>query len=139
MRPTLEDGRLLKTVDGLNRRISCIHRMYNSRCGRRAASGSRQCSAHQVRKQRRFGVLAGGSLEPGQIGGYCQPGERIVRALERTGFKVARVGGSHHIMRHPDGRGTTVPAHPGRDVAKGTPRGILSDVGMSIEERQRLL
>jgi predicted RNA binding protein YcfA (HicA-like mRNA interferase family) len=48
-------------------------------------------------------------------------GERIVRALERAGFKVARVAGSHHIMRHPDGRGTTVPVHPGRDVAKGAP------------------
>ena len=46
-------------------------------------------------------------------------GERIVRALERAGFKVARVAGSRHIMRHPDGRGTTVPVHPGRDVAKG--------------------
>ena len=28
------------TVEGLKRRISCIHRMYNSRCGRRAALGS---------------------------------------------------------------------------------------------------
>jgi hypothetical protein len=27
-------------------------------------------------------------------------------------------------MRHPDGRGTTVPVHQGRDVAKGTLRGI---------------
>jgi len=27
-------------------------------------------------------------------------------ALERHGFKVARVTGSHHILRHPDGRGT---------------------------------
>ena len=36
-------------------------------------------------------------------------GERIVRALEKAGFTVARVTGSHHIMRHPDGRGTTVP------------------------------
>jgi predicted RNA binding protein YcfA (HicA-like mRNA interferase family) len=38
-------------------------------------------------------------------------GERVVRALEKAGFKVARVAGSHHIMRHPDGRGTTVPVH----------------------------
>jgi predicted RNA binding protein YcfA (HicA-like mRNA interferase family) len=38
-------------------------------------------------------------------------GERLVRALERAGFKVARVAGSHHVMRHPDGRGTTVPVH----------------------------
>ena len=67
------------------------------------------------------------------------PGERIVRALERDGFKVARVRGSHHIMRHADGRGTTVPVHQGRDVAKGTLRGILADVGMSVEELQRFL
>ena len=67
------------------------------------------------------------------------PGERIVRALERAGFKVARVRGSHRIMRHSDGRGTTVPVHAGRDVAKGTLRGILSDVGMTIEDLQRLL
>ena len=66
-------------------------------------------------------------------------GERIVRALEKAGFKVARIAGSHHIMRHPDGRGTTVPVHPGRDVAKGTLRGILGDVGMTVEDLRRLL
>jgi predicted RNA binding protein YcfA (HicA-like mRNA interferase family) len=37
-------------------------------------------------------------------------------------------------MRQADGRGTTVPVHPGRDLAKGTLRGILADVGMTIEE-----
>jgi len=36
-------------VEGLKRRISCIQRMYSSRCGRRAASGARQRSAHQDR------------------------------------------------------------------------------------------
>jgi hypothetical protein len=34
-------------------------------------------------------------------------------------------------MRHADGRGTTVPVHQGRDVAKETLRGILADVGMA--------
>ena len=66
-------------------------------------------------------------------------GERVVRALERAGFKVARVTGSHCIMRHPDGRGTTVPVHAARDVAKGTLRGILADAGITVEELQRLL
>ncbi|MBO3737540.1 type II toxin-antitoxin system HicA family toxin [Actinoplanes flavus] len=62
-------------------------------------------------------------------------GTRIVRALERHGFKVARVAGSHHIiLQHPDGRGTTVPVHRNRDVAKGTLRGILNDVGMTIDQ-----
>lgn len=66
-------------------------------------------------------------------------GERVVRALERAGFKVARVSGSHHVMRHPDGRGTTVPVHPGRDVAKGTLRGILADTGLTLDDLRRLL
>jgi predicted RNA binding protein YcfA (HicA-like mRNA interferase family) len=63
----------------------------------------------------------------------------LVRALEKAGFKVARVAGSHHILRHPDGRGTTVPVHPGRDLAKGTLRGILDDVGLTAEDLRRLL
>jgi predicted RNA binding protein YcfA (HicA-like mRNA interferase family) len=66
-------------------------------------------------------------------------GERIVRALERAGFEVARIHGSHYVMRHPDGHGTTVPVHQGRDVAKGTLRGILADIDMTIAELQRLL
>jgi predicted RNA binding protein YcfA (HicA-like mRNA interferase family) len=45
-------------------------------------------------------------------------GGQVVKALERAGFKVARIAGSHHIMRHPDGRGTTVPVHPGHYMAK---------------------
>lgn len=67
------------------------------------------------------------------------PAERVVRALEKAGFKVVRVAGSHRIMRHPDGRGTTVPIHAGRDLAKGTLRGILTDIGITIEELRRLL
>jgi predicted RNA binding protein YcfA (HicA-like mRNA interferase family) len=66
-------------------------------------------------------------------------GEQVVRALERAGFKVARVTGSHHIMRHPDGRDTTVPVHQGCDVAKRTLRGILADTGMIVADLQDLL
>lgn len=47
---------------------------------------------------------------------------------------MARVNGSHHIMRHPDGRGTTVPVHGTRDLTEGTLRGILNDVGLTIDE-----
>ena len=66
-------------------------------------------------------------------------GDRLVKALTKTGFKVARVTGSHHILRHPDGRGTTVPVHPGRDVAKGTLRAILSDTGLTVDDLTQLL
>jgi predicted RNA binding protein YcfA (HicA-like mRNA interferase family) len=63
-------------------------------------------------------------------------GERIVRALERAGFKVARVA-SHDIMRHPAGRGTTVPVHPGPRRRQGNLRGILADADMTMQELQR--
>ena len=61
-------------------------------------------------------------------------GARVVRALEGRGFKVERVSVSHHVMRHPDGRGTTVPVRGDRDIAKGTLRGILGDVGVTIDQ-----
>ncbi|HUY50307.1 MAG TPA: type II toxin-antitoxin system HicA family toxin [Streptosporangiaceae bacterium] len=37
------------------------------------------------------------------------PGAKVVKALERAGFTVTRVSGSHHVMRHPDGRTVIVP------------------------------
>jgi predicted RNA binding protein YcfA (HicA-like mRNA interferase family) len=61
------------------------------------------------------------------------PGDKIVKALQRHGFVIDRVRGSHHVMRHPDGRATTVPVHRGHDAAKGTLRGILRDVGLGVE------
>jgi predicted RNA binding protein YcfA (HicA-like mRNA interferase family) len=67
------------------------------------------------------------------------PGNKLLKVLEKQGFEVARTKGSHHILRHPDGRGTTVPVHGSREIAKGTLRGILSDVGMTVDELQRLL
>lgn len=66
-------------------------------------------------------------------------GARVVKALEKIGFQVARVRGSHHIMRYPDGRWTTVPVHQGRDIAKGTLRNVLADAGLTIEEFKRLI
>jgi predicted RNA binding protein YcfA (HicA-like mRNA interferase family) len=62
------------------------------------------------------------------------PGRVVVKALERHGFVVVRIVGSHHVMRHPDGRGTTVPVHSGQDVARGTLRGILHDIGLSPDQ-----
>jgi predicted RNA binding protein YcfA (HicA-like mRNA interferase family) len=66
-------------------------------------------------------------------------GDRLVRALERAGFAVTRVRGSHHRLRHPDGRSTTVPVHPGHDMPKGTLRSVLDDAGMTVEELLKYL
>ena len=67
------------------------------------------------------------------------PGAEVVRALERAGFELVRVSGSHHMMRHADGRRVVVPVHPGRDMPKGTLRSILGIIGMSADELRELL
>ena len=37
-------------------------------------------------------------------------GREVVEALRRAGFDLVRVKGSHHFLRHADGRVTVVPA-----------------------------
>jgi predicted RNA binding protein YcfA (HicA-like mRNA interferase family) len=67
------------------------------------------------------------------------PGAKVVKALTRAGFTVTRISGSHHVMRHPDGRTVVVPVHAGQDMPKGTLRNILSIVGMTADELRKLL
>ena len=50
------------------------------------------------------------------------PGAKVVKALERAGFTVVRISGSHHVMRHPDRRTVVVPV-----------------IGMDAEELRKLL
>jgi predicted RNA binding protein YcfA (HicA-like mRNA interferase family) len=65
-------------------------------------------------------------------------GAQVVRALERERFQIARISGSHHIMKHPDGRSVSVPVH-NRDMPKGTLRNILLVIGMSDDQFRALL
>ena len=58
----------------------------------------------------------------------------VVRALERLGFVEVRQRGAHRQFRHPDGRGTTVPFHSGRDIAPPLLRQIIKDIGVTQEE-----
>jgi predicted RNA binding protein YcfA (HicA-like mRNA interferase family) len=46
-------------------------------------------------------------------------GRALIVALERAGFAVVRTKGSHHQLRHSDGRGTTVPVHAGEVIGSG--------------------
>ncbi|MBA2748508.1 MAG: type II toxin-antitoxin system HicA family toxin [Tatlockia sp.] len=58
----------------------------------------------------------------------------VVRILENLEFVDVRQKGSHKQFRHPDGRGTTVPFHKGRDISPTLLRKIASDIGLSVEE-----
>lgn len=50
------------------------------------------------------------------------------------GFQEVRQRGSHKQYRHPDGRGTTVPFHAGRDISPTLLRKIARDIGLDVEE-----
>jgi predicted RNA binding protein YcfA (HicA-like mRNA interferase family) len=54
--------------------------------------------------------------------------------VERLGFVEVRQSGSHKQYRHPDGRGTTIPFHAGRDLSPILLRKIASDIGMPVRE-----
>jgi predicted RNA binding protein YcfA (HicA-like mRNA interferase family) len=61
-------------------------------------------------------------------------GADVVKALEKAGFALARVKGSHYMMTGPPGRFTVVPVHRGKDLRPGTLRRIISDSGLSVSE-----
>ena len=58
----------------------------------------------------------------------------VVSRLTKLGFVEVRQRGSHKQFRHPDGRGTTVPFHKGRDISPSLLRKIARDIGMSPED-----
>ena len=56
------------------------------------------------------------------------------KLLFQLGFERVRQKGSHAFYRHPDGRTTTVPHHPGRDLARPLIREILREIEISPQE-----
>jgi predicted RNA binding protein YcfA (HicA-like mRNA interferase family) len=64
----------------------------------------------------------------------------VIRALERAGFVVSRMSGSHCRLVHmtDPARKVTVPIHSG-DLKRGTMRGIIAQAGMTVEEFIALL
>jgi predicted RNA binding protein YcfA (HicA-like mRNA interferase family) len=61
------------------------------------------------------------------------------KALLRLGFKPVRQRGSHVFYRHPDGRTTTLPNHPGRDLARPLIREVLREIELTPEQFKGVL
>jgi len=67
------------------------------------------------------------------------PGNELVRALQKAGFESVRVRGSHHFLRHPDGRHTVVPVHAGEVIGPGLLKKILRDCDITPQQLRGLL
>lgn len=59
--------------------------------------------------------------------------------LRSIGFLMVRQKGSHVFYKHSDGRTTTVPNHPNRDLARPLIREILREIKISVDQFNELL
>jgi predicted RNA binding protein YcfA (HicA-like mRNA interferase family) len=66
-------------------------------------------------------------------------GSDLVAALGKVGFAVIRTKGSHHFLRHEDGRTTVVPVHSEETIGPGLFLKILRDCHLDLEDLQKLL
>jgi predicted RNA binding protein YcfA (HicA-like mRNA interferase family) len=67
-------------------------------------------------------------------------GDKVVRALQRAGFSVVHVRGSHHYLHHPERDCiVTVPVHAKKTLAPKTLASILEQAQLSGEEFSSLL
>jgi predicted RNA binding protein YcfA (HicA-like mRNA interferase family) len=65
--------------------------------------------------------------------------QELAKALERDGFVLKRVNGSHHSYYHPQKDCTTVVPFHSKDVPKNLLCKILKETGLSREELVDLL
>ncbi len=66
-------------------------------------------------------------------------GKQLIAVLNKLGFEVVRIKGSHHFLRHADGRTTVVPIHAGETVGPGMLSKILRDCEITRDQVQSLL
>ena len=66
-------------------------------------------------------------------------GKDLIAALRQGGFQIIRVRGSHHFVRHADGRSTVVPVHAGETIGTGLLGRIVRDCKLSREDLRKLL
>ena len=64
----------------------------------------------------------------------------VIRALERAGFSIHHVRGSHYYLKHPEKPRllVTVPYHP-RELYRSLLQSIIKQASLTTDEFRRLL
>jgi predicted RNA binding protein YcfA (HicA-like mRNA interferase family) len=60
------------------------------------------------------------------------PGRRIIRAFEKLGYEVARITGSHYVLKHPERPTISIPRHG--TVKVGLLLSKIKAAGLTVEE-----
>ena len=61
-------------------------------------------------------------------------GRELIKILGQFGFEVIRVRGSHHFLRHEDGRVTVVPVQLSETIGPGLLSKILRDCKLAVDD-----
>lgn len=62
-------------------------------------------------------------------------GKDLIKTLIKNGFVIVRTKGSHHRLKHADGRVTTIPLPKNQDLPKGLLRKIIrEDLKMDVQQ-----
>ncbi len=61
-------------------------------------------------------------------------GKKVIAVLKKAGFEVVRIRGSHHFLRHADGRTTVVPVHSSETLGPGLISKILRDCELTRDD-----
>ena len=64
--------------------------------------------------------------------------QRAIRAFHRLGYETARVRGSHHVLKHPNGGILVLPVHGGA-VKIGILLDAIERAGLTPEEFEEVL
>jgi predicted RNA binding protein YcfA (HicA-like mRNA interferase family) len=54
----------------------------------------------------------------------------VIKMLQRDGWQLDRVSGSHHHFRHPTKPGTVTVPHPKKSLKRATLRSIVKQAGL---------
>ncbi len=65
-------------------------------------------------------------------------GKELISILRKFGFEVIRIKGSHHYLKHIDGRATVIPVHSNEDIGIGLFMKILKDTEITKNELENI-
>lgn len=54
----------------------------------------------------------------------------LIREMQRAGWRLNRVNGSHHVYKHPERSGIVVEPHPKKDLGLGLVKAIRKQAGI---------
>jgi predicted RNA binding protein YcfA (HicA-like mRNA interferase family) len=67
-------------------------------------------------------------------------GEDAIRAFRKDGYRLDRIHGSHHILKHPDRKERlSIPVHKGTTVGVGLLGKQIKIAGLTVERFNNLL